>query len=170
MYNSEAAFINGTFLSMTSNLFFESVICLCPPLSIEKITDNHPQIQYFGELVYYPGAFFTKTSILCLIARIFSPHRKAVLLARVIIVLMGFYYISSFFIKVFRCTPIHKSWNITTPGKCITTESSIFLADCIISLVTDLSILVLPMPLVWGLKISRKRKLRIMVVFAGGIL
>lgn len=41
------------------------------------------QIQYFGEFVYYPTAFFTKTSILCLIARNFrtasqsSPSRTA---------------------------------------------------------------------------------------------
>ena len=83
---------------------------------------------------------------------------------------MALYYIPSFFIKVFRCIPIQKTWDVSTPGHCITTEDRIFLADCIVSLITDLTILILPMPLVWQLNASRKRKLRIMIVFAGGIL
>lgn len=83
---------------------------------------------------------------------------------------MILYYVPAFFIKVFRCNPIHITWIVTAPGKCFTDEGSIFLADCIVSLVTDVTILVLPMPLVWVLKASLRRKLRIMVVFAGGIL
>jgi len=128
------------------------------------------QAQYFGELVYYPAAFLTKTSILCLIARIFAPHRKAVMLTKVIIGVMFLYYLPAFFMKVFRCNPIRKTWDIKTPGACFTDESTIFLADCVISLISDVSILVLPMPLVWALKASWKRKIRIMVIFAGGIL
>lgn len=83
---------------------------------------------------------------------------------------MILYYVPAFFIKIFRCRPIHKTWITKAPGKCFTDEASIFLADCIVSLATDVIILVLPMPLVWTLKASLRRKLRIMVVFAGGIL
>lgn len=55
-------------------------------------------------------------------------------------------------------------------GKCIASEPTIFVADCTTSLVSDLAILLLPMPLVWQLRTSLRRKLRIMVVFAGGTL
>jgi len=155
---------------VTSHLFSELVVCLALHCSWESQTSDSQQIQYLGELAYYPAAFFTKTSILFLIARIFAPHRKVVLLARIIIGLMLLYYLPSFFIKVFRCIPIHKTWDIKARGKCITTESAIFLADCIVSLITDLAILIIPMPLVWKLQAPRRRKLRIMAVFAGGIL
>ena len=56
------------------------------------------------------------------------------------------------------------------PGNCIASEPTIFAADTVTSLVSDFAILILPMPLVWQLKTSLKRKLRIMVVFAGGTL
>lgn len=128
------------------------------------------RLQYFSQLVYYGAAFFTKTAILCLVARIFNPHRRAVFFTRVIIVLMALYYAPAFFIKVFRCSPIHKVWDSMAPGNCIASEPTIFAADTATSLVSDFAILILPMPLVWQLKTSLKRKLRIMIVFAGGTL
>ena len=127
------------------------------------------QIDYFGEMIYYLAAFFTKTSILFLIARVFAPHRKAVLITRALISVMVFYYVPAFFIKLFRCNPIRKNWSPETEGKCIATKYSILFADCIISIITDLVILLLPLPLVWKLQISLRRKLKVMSVFAGGI-
>lgn len=164
------ALIYGASLLVTSHYFYGLVVWLALHCSWESQPSDSQQIQYFSELAYYPTAFFTKTSILCLIARIFAPHRKTVLLARVIIGLMLLYYIPAFFIKIFRCNPIHKTWDINARGKCITSESAIFLADCLVSLVTDLAILIMPMPLVWQLQASLRRKLRIMAIFAGGIL
>ena len=125
------AFISGTFLSTTLSPLPGSVTPLLlpsQPCVPEGKADDLQQIQYFGELVYYPTAFFTKTSILCLIARVFAPQRKAVLLIRLIICLMLLYYLPAFFVKLFRCNPIHKAWDVKVPGKCVTTESSIFLA------------------------------------------
>ena len=130
---------------------------------------SHGQIQYFSEMVYYWAAFFTKTSILFLIARVFAPRRTAVLIARVIIGLMVLYYLPAFFIKLFRCDPIRKTWIPETDGKCIATEYSILFADCIISIITDMGILLLPLPLVWVLHTSLRRRLKILSVFAGGI-
>ena len=127
------------------------------------------QIQYFSELLYYWAAFTTKASILFLIARVFAPHRKAVLIVRVMISVMVLYYLPAFFIKLFRCNPIRKAWVPGIDGNCIVTEYSMLFADCIVSIITDLGILLIPLPLVWMLQTSLRRKLRVLSVFAAGI-
>ena len=146
-----------------------SVVAYWPSTSAWELT-SCMKLGYFGEIVYFPAAFFTKMSILCLIARVFRPHRKAVLFARSLIGLMALYYLPVLFIKVFRCIPIQKTWNPMIDGRCTGTEYDILYADCVMSLFTDLAILILPIPLVWQLQTSRKRKVRITLVFGGGIL
>ena len=74
-----------------------------------------------------------------------------------------------FFLKVFRCQPVHKYWNAKAQGKCIN-GTNIFLADGVSSILSDLAILLLPMPLLWRLQLSKKRKLKLIIVFGGGAL
>ena len=131
--------------------------------------DFPEQLEYFGELVYYPAAFLTKASILFLIARVFRPNRKAVVVAHILIGLMVLYYLPAFFIKLFNCIPIHKSWQPHISGRCITKDHNLLLVDGVISLTVDLAILLLPVPLVLALQISWQRKIRILMIFAGGI-
>lgn len=81
-----------------------------------------------------------------------------------------FYYLPAFFIKLFRCNPIRKTWLPTIDGKCIlVTEYNILYSDCIISIITNLGILLIPLPMVWALQTSLRRKMRVFSVFAGGI-
>ena len=47
-------------------------------------------------------------------------------------------------------------------------QSAIITADAIISVVSDLAILLLPTPLTWSLQLSRKRRLRITGMLAAG--
>ncbi len=82
---------------------------------------------------------------------------------------MVLYYVPALFLKLFRCSPIRKAWQPDVRGKCIITQYSILLADVIISIITDLTIFLIPIPLVWNLQITLKRKLRIFIVFAGGL-
>lgn len=81
---------------------------------------------------------------------------------------MVLYYLPSSFIKLFRCNPIRKTWEFKSEGRCITSEYNIILVDCIFSIVIDIGILLLPIPLVWKLHTSTKRKLRVLSVFVGG--
>lgn len=49
-------------------------------------------------------------------------------------------------------------------------QSAIIMADAIISVISDLVILLLPTPLTWSLQLARKRRLRIPgMLCAGGI-
>lgn len=67
------------------------------------------------------------------------------------------------------CRPFAKIWDPLLPGTCGSSKTS-FLADGIINIVIDLTIIILPMPMVWHLQMSQQRKTALTVVFALGIL
>ncbi len=67
------------------------------------------------------------------------------------------------------CRPFAKNWDPLLPGTCGSSTAS-FLADGIINIVIDLTMIILPMPLVWQLQMSQQRKLALSAVFALGIL
>ena len=79
------------------------------------------------------------------------------------------FYVLAFFFKVFRCHPVQKVWKPKLPGYCFISEATVLFASCVASLVSGLLILFLPIPLVWQLQASWKRRVQIMLVFAGGI-
>lgn len=67
------------------------------------------------------------------------------------------------------CTPRANISNPLLKGTCISTNASI-LATSIINIVSDVTILFLPVFAVWKLKLPIKRKLIISAIFGSGIL
>ncbi|KAL5366275.1 hypothetical protein BJX96DRAFT_160674 [Aspergillus floccosus] len=63
---------------------------------------------------------------------------------------------------IFACQPVAKSWNVSLEGECID-RPSIFVAVAVLNIVSDLSLLVLPLPIISDLNISRSQKLRLMI-------
>lgn len=69
-----------------------------------------------------------------------------------------------------NCRPFAARWNPLLHDTCGSFKTSL-LADGIINIVIDLTIVILPMRLVWRLqKISQQRKIALTIVFALGIL
>lgn len=83
---------------------------------------------------------------------------------------MLLYYVYGFVMKAARCIPVRKSWDNTIEGSCAISDYAVLLSDCIFSLITDVCIFALPVPLIWQLQASWGRKVRIYSVFAGGSL
>lgn len=74
-------------------------------------------------------------------------------------------------VYLFRCTPPEKVWNDALPGKCI--HDSMMMVDKVIggfNILTDFLILVLPVPMIWGLSMTKSRKLALSAVFGTGLL
>ena len=67
------------------------------------------------------------------------------------------------------CRPFHKIWDPLLPGTCGSSKAA-FLADGIVNFVIDLTMIILPMPMVWQLQMSQQRKIALTVVFGLGIL
>ena len=72
--------------------------------------------------------------------------------------------------KMAVCVPIAAYWDRNVPGAVCLNQNALFLCDLTLALITDFSILLLPIPLTWSLRLSRWRKFKIsMVLGLGGV-
>ena len=125
----------------------------------------------YGTMVMYgPTAFLTKVSILLILSRVFSPYRTIVIFIYVFLGTMLAYYIPAVIVKVRICLPISYFWlGSPSNGSCLD-DRAIFLADAIMSVVSDLMILCLPVILTRSLQMSTKKKMRVIgILGAGGL-
>lgn len=71
------------------------------------------------------------------------------------------------FVTIFLCNPVEKQWQPSIPGRCHSIIDS-WLSSAILSVVIDLILLLLPLPMLWRLQMKRSRRILIMAVFACG--
>ena len=119
--------------------------------------------------MYSPMVLAIKLSILLMLIRFFAPFRKMVIFIYAFIGFLVAYTIAATISKICICMPISTFWLgiDVTHGKCLV-ELDIFLTDTIISVISDLMILMLPVALVGMLKMPFKKKLKITIILAAG--
>ncbi|KAI1155361.1 hypothetical protein F4825DRAFT_408305 [Nemania diffusa] len=120
---------------------------------------------YLSELYYATAVTLIKFSILALYLRLFNINRHFKISCYG---MMGFvlaWGISVLFTTIFQCSPVTAAWDKTIVGaKCFV------LADFVIgsnvpNIFADAVIIVLPLPLLWSLKLSLVRKLGLIALF-----
>ena len=118
---------------------------------------------------YGPTVYAIKAAILLFLVRIFSPYKGYVKCIYGFMGVMAIYYIVMLFLKVFISRPIPMFWGEVTGGKCFN-QRVLILVDNIISLVSDIVVLLLPCPLTKDLKVGTWARVKIIAVFGvGGI-
>ncbi|KAJ5526482.1 hypothetical protein N7494_013132 [Penicillium frequentans] len=128
------------------------------------------RLLYAVYYVYDIGLFFTKVSALLLLSRIFPWHANAKWFNYTIVAthcLNCAWLAGIIFGTVFMCNPVQKGWNSMLPGHCGTTLH-LWLGSAIPSVIIDLIILLLPLPKIWSLKMTTRRKVAIIGVFVIG--
>lgn len=134
-----------------------------------KSPANARQLTYVTMVMYGPTAFLTKMTLLWIMTRVFSPFKKSVIFIYVFLVLMLLYYIPAVIVKIRICMPIAKFWEQDLPGSCLD-QNAIIMADAVVSVVSDLIVLLLPLPLTMRLQLPRQKKMRVMgMLGAGGL-
>ena len=129
---------------------------------------------YVVQIVYAPTIFLIKTSILLQYLNLFAPEKVLDPFmwysARTIIVVSGIYYTISTFLTIFACSPREAIWNplITNP-KCINRNAGVP-PICLYNITSDIIILILAARAVWNLRLPYRTKLRIVLLFALGLL
>lgn len=83
-----------------------------------------------------------------------------------VVVCFGF---SVFLQELLLCRPFAKTWNPLLPGVCGSSSATI-LAEAIINMLLDIAILSLPMPLLWRLQMTRRRKIISTIIFGLGFM
>lgn len=69
---------------------------------------------------------------------------------------------------VFICVPVEGYWNKTIPAKCLG-DKEVQITNSIGNIITDLSLLALPIPIIWKLNLSKERKIALTGIFGLGL-
>lgn len=119
------------------------------------------------EIFYTIAAATVKFSTLLLYRRIFDSNRKLMIACWVVAAVIAGYSIAQIVMSIFQCTPVHKAWDPATPGTCLNTYIAAT-TPAAINVVADFATVFLPMPLIWGMQITWKRKLQLLGIFMLG--
>ena len=68
------------------------------------------------------------------------------------------------------CQPLAFNWDKTIPGGFCANQQSAYISAGIINLIIDVTIIVLPMPMLWGLQMAFMRKVALTGIFSIGAL
>ncbi|KAL4903357.1 hypothetical protein BDW74DRAFT_156227 [Aspergillus multicolor] len=137
--------------------------------------DYVPMLQsiYATRLLYVVALMFVKVSLLLFYLRLDPRRYMRWAVYAIFFIVMGV-SIASFFILAFSCFPPAKFWDVTgtAAGHCMnpTSQQSFYEANGILNIITDTLIYLVPIPMLWKVRISARRKGALFGVFGLGIL
>lgn len=122
-------------------------------------------------MLYNTSLCIIKLSILFLYNRIFGIPKP---MFRWLLLAMGGFVIAYGMAGILgytlQCVPLSNLWKLpgNDPRACHTFSFTLVLILGVINIVTDITILSLPLPLVWSLQASKSRRLQLIAVFSLG--
>ncbi|KAK8027858.1 hypothetical protein PG991_004914 [Apiospora marii] len=126
-------------------------------------------LYYWDEMIYITSLALTKVSILCFYLKVF-PARSFRNVAFVLIGLNLVYALTYDFMLAFQCQPIDGAWLFWDgeyKAKCISINVLGWSAAGV-NIVLDLATIILPLPQLFQLSMSLKKKAQIVLMFAVG--
>lgn len=120
-----------------------------------------------ASIIYVPCLGFAKFSILFLYFKLAQLRWFRICVYTLMAVVIS-YSVGIIFALIFPCQPISANWDLNiTDYKCID-KAAIYLATAAVNVITDLLLLLLPIPMVLRLQMPRSQKIALMIVFAVG--
>lgn len=114
---------------------------------------------YVCILFFNTSICFPKISALFFYARVFNSKNRNIRIQLWILgALVGGWLFSAYLVTIWQCDPVARAWNTNIGGKCINTFAW-YTATATISLAIDIWILIIPVPLIWGLNSSVRRRI-----------
>lgn len=123
---------------------------------------------YFTIIFYNFSLTCTKISMLLLYLRLFptTRYRIIVITSLVVIPILGLWMILS---SVLFCIPVADFWSPRSLNRCLP-KAPVWFLNAALQIVTDLWIVILPMPMWAVLHLPRRQKIAVVVLFGLGIL
>ena len=119
-----------------------------------------------GGVLYSLAIFTVKLSMLFLLHRIFpKKHMRYELCITGSVI--SLYTLVQIVCGIVHCIPITALWDPTVPAYCINLDDVILVCSAF-NIATDVAILVIPMPELWNLRITRRQKLQMTFLFLLG--
>lgn len=123
---------------------------------------------YIGSVIYCPTAYFTKVTLLLLEVRVFSAFKQVAKAIRVFIIVTLLLYTPIMFVKAFICTPIAAAWDLDVKQSNCLNQRKVFLSDMCLGVLTDIIILILPLPLTYSLQMPLRTKIKVVALLSAG--
>jgi hypothetical protein len=110
--------------------------------------------------------YLTKSSILLLYLRIFviTPFRRVAWVMLALVICWG---VGSTFAAIFQCTPVRRVYNNSIEGHCIS-NTVVWYANGSFNIASDIVILLMPLFVIRSLKLGRRDKIGLILVFTIG--
>ncbi|MCJ1280168.1 hypothetical protein MMC21_007995 [Puttea exsequens] len=118
------------------------------------------------EVFYTPAISSVKISTLLLFNRIFPIRRFRILLWSVGIFIVTYSAIQVL-ATIFQCRPIRAAWDTTVKAQCIQINL-LFMIMAGMNVLTDIILLIAPLPTLWSLQMPRAMKYQLMGIFCIG--
>jgi hypothetical protein len=135
-------------------------------LPMSAVKENMLGVQLIT--AFYIGSVnFIKISALTLYARLFRVSRRMIYVLWTLGFIVTCWWIASEVLPWFACNPPKKTLDPFIPGVCVS-RIKYYHALGLINPLLDITILLLPMPIVWKLRMNWKRKLLASSVFVLG--
>ncbi|KAI1033840.1 hypothetical protein LB503_010996 [Fusarium chuoi] len=126
---------------------------------------------YWDELLYLGALPVTKISILLFYLKVF-PGKRIRMACWIFIGLNVAYFITFELISIFQCRPIEgawRAWDKEFKAKCNNINLQGWFA-AILNIILDVGTMVIPLKELYGLSMSLKKKIQLMLMFSVGIL
>ncbi|KAF4331543.1 integral membrane protein [Fusarium beomiforme] len=126
-----------------------------------------PLKAFYASLIFYNMTFaFVKASFLFQYKRLFVEERtrRAIYIVGAIVLLFS---IETVVVSVFMCVPIRKFWVPSLPGFCVD-KRALWFTNSSLHIITDIAIIIIPMPELSRLNLPRGQKIALLLVFACG--
>lgn len=158
--------LSAVVLHQTADLNFGRHIELMKPWQLVSFAKTLLATQ----VLYYCAQTLIKISLLLLYHRLFSvnkPFRIALFAAGALVVI---WWTASFWDTIFQCVPVQASWDKSIKNARCQRIRDAALGTGISNLILDLVFLLLPVPMVWRLHVSRRVKVSLTGIFLLGAL
>ncbi len=132
-------------------------------------TNDFLHTLFFKEIVYNISITLCKISVLFFYRRTFAITRTMQICLWTLGIIFVGWFLSMTFTVIFMCQPVQKAWKPDLPGHCANLYA-FFLGQAIPNIVTDVVLLLLPLPYLWRLQIQLPQKIALVSVFLLGYL
>ncbi|MCJ1457688.1 hypothetical protein MMC28_008057 [Mycoblastus sanguinarius] len=137
------------------------------PETILKAKTMDLKLIFICPLIWVISVSFTRASIISLYIRIFRT-RKFLIACYVILAINAFFFIGTVLADCLICRPITFRWSYGTGGICGDQQSLDYFIG-VFNLLMDITVVVMPMPVLWGLQMAVGKKAVLSVMFGMGI-
>lgn len=132
-------------------------------------TDFGLQMEFLSIVLTPLALGFTKFSVVCFYRRIFRGKIFSILTIALLVAIAA-WGIAFFFAGLFICVPVEAFWTQPPGSPGCFNPIPLFYTGAISDTVMDIIILVIPLPLIWQLHLSTRKKIALSGIFLLGIL